>query len=283
MANHRTSTADSSSASAQRTWTRTPVGSQRSTHAPGTAAYFSDLRAYRYGYETPFIPRFFRFQDLCNHRVLEIGVGNGIDALEIARAGAFYTGIDVTQRHVELAYANFETAGLEPPDIRHGDLLTAGFEREFDVVYSFGVLHHIPEEEKYLRRIHSILRPGGRLMIGVYSKYSFFNAYLLASWLLRSPRGTTLDNWRSHVAELSELGDPVTIRIRSKSAMALLAKQTGFAVERYQKRGFTQRNLPIIGRMFAPDGRFLSACGAVLGWYHLFELRAVPGGPPGAH
>ncbi len=103
------------SAPARRTWNRTPVGSQRSGAAPGTAQYFADLRAYRYGYETPFLPSFFRYETLRGKRVLEIGIGNGIDATEMARNGAIYTGIDVTERHIELTRKNFELQGLPEP------------------------------------------------------------------------------------------------------------------------------------------------------------------------
>ena len=72
---------------AVRLWSRVPVGSWRSRAAPGSVQYFSDLRAYRYGYETPFIPRVFAFQRMARRRVLEIGVGNGVDAVEkIGRA-----------------------------------------------------------------------------------------------------------------------------------------------------------------------------------------------------
>jgi hypothetical protein len=60
-----------------------PVGSQRSAAPPGTKEYFDDLRAYRYQYETPFIQTFFDFTRISGHSVLEVGVGNGIDAIEM--------------------------------------------------------------------------------------------------------------------------------------------------------------------------------------------------------
>jgi 2-polyprenyl-3-methyl-5-hydroxy-6-metoxy-1,4-benzoquinol methylase len=263
------------SAAARRTWNRTPVGSQRSRSEPGTLEYFDDLRAYRYGYETPFLESFFRYSELRGRRVLEIGIGNGMDAVEMARAGAQYTGIDVTERHIELTRRHFELRGLPRPEVIHGKLLEHDFAEPFDVAYSFGVLHHIPQEAEYLRRIHQVLRPGGRLLAGFYSRYSSFNAYLLTSWLLKAPRGTPYDDWRSHVAELSPLGDPVTIRIRSRRAIQRLAEQAGFEVVRYAKRGFTQGHLPLLGKFCAPSGPVLSMLGAVLGWYHLFEFRKV--------
>ncbi len=96
---------------------------------------------------------------------------------------------------------------------------------------------------------------------------------MLASWMLKAPRGTAYDDWRSHVAELSPLGDPVTIRIRSKREIQALVEAQGFTVVRYAKQGFTQGHLPVIGRRCAPDGAVLSGLGRLLGWYHLFEFR----------
>ena len=142
-----------------RLWSRSPVGSFRSRAVPGTAEYFADLRAYRYGYETPFITRLFSFERMAGRRVLEIGVGNGVDAVEMARAGAHYTGIDVTARHLELTAANFALAGLPQPELLCAGLPTAPLAGPFDFVYSFGVLHHIPEEPAYLQARARAARP----------------------------------------------------------------------------------------------------------------------------
>ena len=260
---------------ARRLWSHTPVGSSRSNHQPGDAQYFADLRAYRYGYETPFIPRFFDFPRMMDRTVLEFGVGYGIDAVEMARHGAIYTGIDITVRHIELTRQNFAVSGLAPSRILCGDLLQTDVGGPFDFIYSFGVLHHVGPEADYLSRARRLLAPGGRLLIGLYSKYSFFNAYLLATWGLRAGRGVTLDDWRSHCAELSPLRDPVTIRIRSRREVQSLLRDCGFAVKRYGKRGFVQAYIPVLGRWLSPDGVTLNACGAALGWYHLFECSAA--------
>jgi SAM-dependent methyltransferase len=260
---------------AVRLWTHAPVGGFRSPAPAGSAQYFADLRAYRYGYETPFIPRVFGFGRMAGRRVLEVGVGNGIDAVEMARQGAIYTGVDITPRHLELTAAHFAQAGLPAPTLLCGDLPTLLLSGGFDFIYSFGVMHHIPEEARYLRRVRELLAPQGRLLLGVYSRFSFFNTYLCASWLFRHHAHNSLDDWRSHVAERSPLGDPVTIRIRSRREVQRLLRGCGFTVEHYCKRGFVQRYLPVIGRHLQPDGAVLNACGAALGWYHLFECGAA--------
>ncbi len=257
-------------------WSRLPVGSTRSTAAPGERRYFDDLRAYRYGYETPFIPSVFDFDRLAGRSVLEVGVGNGIDAVEMARRGARYTGIDVTRRHLELTERYFQYAGLPPPRLLYGDLLDTDPGERFDFVYSFGVLHHIPHEEACLARIRGLLVPGGRLLAAFYANVSFFNAYLCASWLINARAHVPLDHWRSHVAELSALDAPVTVRIRSRREIERMLRRTGFRVLRCTKRGFAQRYLPIVGKQLQPDGIVLRTLGRAFGWYHIVECEPDP-------
>ena len=100
----------SSNKKARSTWERKAVGSHRANADAGTAEYFSQIRKYRYEYETPFIPEVFQYKTLKNKRVLEIGVGNGIDAVEMLRNGACYSGIDVTENHLKLTKRYVELA-----------------------------------------------------------------------------------------------------------------------------------------------------------------------------
>lgn len=262
-----------SNEAARATWEGKAVGSQRANSAIGSRAYFEEIREYRYGYETPFIPRLFRFREMVGKRVLEIGVGNGIDGVEMARHGAIYHGLDITINHLNLTRTNFSINNL-PCHLYEDDLCEADIPSPFDIIYSFGVLHHIAHERDYLERIHRLLTDEGQLMIGVYSKYSFFNAYLCATYILNGrKRSVGLNDWKSQVAELSPPGTPVTIRIRSKREVEDLLAQSGFRVIEYHKRGFVQNYLPVIGKFLKPDGYTLNALGSMLGWYHIFICR----------
>ena len=254
-------------------WDSFPVGSHRSNAEVGSRQFFADVEAYRYGYETPWIPRIFDFASFSGKKVLEIGVGLGIDAATMCGCGAIYTGIDVTRRHLDLAAKNLEDRGFSGEFIQGDVTETRLPEKFYDVVYSFGVLHHIPHEDEVLRRIRTLLREDGRLMLAVYSKYSFFNAYMLLRWILSgSFLNHRLDAFRSHLAEGSPLESPVTIRIRSKSEV-LSTIRKNFGVVRYHKKGFVQRYLPVIGRFLKPDGLVLGRLGSLFGWYHVFILK----------
>lgn len=262
-----------SNEAARSTWEVRAVGEQRAIAPKGTLEYFEQIRSYRYGYETPWISRLFEFEQLTGKSVLEVGVGHGIDGVEMARYGAKYHGIDITRNHIDLARRNFELHQLRC-EIFEGDLLETDVPSPFDVVYSFGVLHHIAHEKAYLQKIRTLLTSDGKLMISVYSKYSFFNVWLVVTRWLRGSKHS-LDDWRSHVAERSDLGSPVVIKIRSRREIEALLQSSGFVVERYYKRGFVRNYIPFLGRLLEPDGIMLNALGSVLGWYHIFICRAV--------
>lgn len=209
--------------------------------------------------------------------VLEIGVGNGIDAVEMLRNGAIYSGIDITQNHLELTRRYVEIVEKEIAGrveaLIEGDLLDTAVVGNYDVVYSFGVLHHIAHEHNYLQCIRELIGPDGELRIAVYSKYSFFNIWMIATWIVRNHMVNPLDDWRSHVAEGSNLGDPVVIKIRSRLEVQELLEASGFEVIRYGRKGFVQRYLPGVGRFLKPDGSVLNTFGNILGWYHCFVCR----------
>jgi SAM-dependent methyltransferase len=50
----------------------------------------------------------------------------------------------------------------------------------FDVVYSWGVLHHSPDTERAVSEVYRVLKPGGEAKIMIYHKYSMVG-YML--WL----------------------------------------------------------------------------------------------------
>lgn len=148
-------------------------------------------------------PEILTFADFSSGRgrdVLEIGVGMGADLLRWARAGATVTGVDITQRAVRLTNDRLRWAGLAAT-ARVADAEALPFaDGSFDVVWSWGVLHHTPRSERALREAARVLRPGGRYAVMVYHRHSWLAA---AAWvrfgLLRGRPATTLRQAVAHV------------------------------------------------------------------------------------
>ena len=153
----------------------------------GEALYLSEVSAdgfqeqmeHRYKLE-PYIIDFAEFGSAKGKKVLEIGVGLGADHQMFAESGADLYGIDLTARAVDFVNKRLELFGLHS-NIKVGDAEALSFnDNTFDLVYSWGVIHHSPNTKQAAREILRVLRPGGRFKVMVYHKYSFVG-YML--WL----------------------------------------------------------------------------------------------------
>jgi ubiquinone/menaquinone biosynthesis C-methylase UbiE len=160
-------------------WEAEPCGTSTATAEPGTPAFFEQVEQRRYELE-PFIPRFAEFDRSHGRRVLEIGVGLGTDFVQFARAGARLSGLDLTEAAVEAVRGRLALEGLEA-DLRVADAEDLPYpDSEFDLVYSWGVLHHTPDTEGALAEVRRVLRPGGEAKIMLYSRRSWV---ALGVWL----------------------------------------------------------------------------------------------------
>jgi ubiquinone/menaquinone biosynthesis C-methylase UbiE len=128
-------------------------------------------------------PEILTFADFARWRgksVLEIGVGLGADHSRFAQHGAILTGIDLTERAVQHARMRLATLALESR-IEVGDAENLPFaDAAFDLVYSWGVLHHSPDTARCVREVHRVLKPGGTAKVMIYHKHSMVG-YML--WL----------------------------------------------------------------------------------------------------
>ena len=92
-------------------WQAHPCGTKFSDAEMGTAEFFDRVEAHRYAKEWH-IPDAADFSGARGLSVLEIGCGLGTDAAQFAKAGARYTGVDLTEAAIDLARRRFEISGL---------------------------------------------------------------------------------------------------------------------------------------------------------------------------
>jgi SAM-dependent methyltransferase len=155
-------------------WNRRPCNIRHSPRAVGTREYFDDVETRKYFVE-PHIPEFAAFPRWSGRRVLEIGCGLGTDAVNFARHGAAYTGIELSDVSLALARRRFEVFGLEGEFLCHDaeDLDRVLPAAAFDLVYSFGVIHHTPRPRAVIDAARRLVRPDGELRMMLYARESW--------------------------------------------------------------------------------------------------------------
>ena len=136
----------------------------------GTDEYWDEITRKRYTVFFPYMYKISEFREHPGEKVLEIGVGVGTDLLQFAKRGSLCTGIDLTETAIKTTKERFRRAKLEA-DLRTANAENLPFkDNSFDVVYSSGVIHHVPDMEKAVSEIHRVLKPGGKAILWFYGK-----------------------------------------------------------------------------------------------------------------
>ena len=249
---------------ATRLWNAVPCG--KVDGEDGSLNYFLEVERLRYE-EQWWQHDCFRFHQYKDKRVLEIGIGHGTDLVQFANAGAVCHGADITDKHLELTARNFALRGLQV-QLKKVDATALDFpDGYFDVVYSFGVLHHIPEAERVVVEIERVLKPGGTLLLALYRRWSFFHLYLLLVRGVLQGRLFRL-GYRGLLATIETGADGARIRpyvklYSRKEVRELLVRFDNVETSvRHMSLGRFERSG--IGRLLRP---LLRASERWLGWY----------------
>lgn len=235
--------------------------------------YFDAVARDRYR-QQPWMHDYFGYERFAGKQVLEIGIGQGTDMMQFAQAGAICHGVDITENHLELTALNATLRGYEV-DLHEVDATRLPFaDNTIDCVYSFGVLHHIPEIEKVVSEIYRVLKPGGGVMIALYYKWSAF--HLLWKLLANGIRNGWLftKGYSGLLATIESGADGVNV----KPYVRLFSKHGA----RKMMREFVQEDLsihqlhedhfwpPFVGRLLR---KRLKQLEPRLGWYVTYQGR----------
>jgi 2-polyprenyl-3-methyl-5-hydroxy-6-metoxy-1,4-benzoquinol methylase len=223
-------TFDKTVADVQRYWDARPCNIRHSTKPVGSKEYFDEVEARKYFVE-PHIPAFVDFGRWRGKRVLEVGCGIGTDSINFARAGAELTAVELSNESLGIAAQRAEVMGVADR-IRfvqaNAEELTATLsDGPYDLVYSFGVIHHTPRPDRALAEMRALTTAGGTLKLMVYHRLSWKVLAIVAG----EGKGRF---WKTDelVAENSEAqtGCPVTFSYTRGEARELV-EGSGFRVE----------------------------------------------------
>jgi len=229
-------------------WEAQPCGTDEivTVDAPAhTKDWYERIEEHRYRLE-PYIHAIAQFSRYRGQRVLEIGVGAGTDHLQWARAGACCTGVDLTEAAITLTRERLALYGLES-DVRRVDAETLPFgDASFDVVYSWGVIHHSDHPPAIVSEVRRVLGPGGVFIGMVYARHS---VVALKVWLKHALlRGRP---WRSFADVLSHHMESVGTKAYTPDELRqLLVGFRRVEVVRCLTPYDTKRFTPVISQFF---------------------------------
>jgi 2-polyprenyl-6-hydroxyphenyl methylase/3-demethylubiquinone-9 3-methyltransferase len=131
----------------------------------------------------------FGMESLQGKSFLDIGCGSGLFSIAAARLGAQKVlGIDIDLLSVQTSRQNAELWLNGDADISfiQASALDAAQMDElgvFDIVYSWGVLHHTGHMERSIENTVRRVKPGGLLMIAIYNRHSSSAGWKAVKWL----------------------------------------------------------------------------------------------------
>jgi ubiquinone/menaquinone biosynthesis C-methylase UbiE len=159
--------------SVQDFWNARPCNIRHSTKPVGSREYFDEVEKRKHFVESH-IPGFAQFDRWKGKRVLEVGCGIGTAAVNFIRAGADYTGVDLSKASLDLTRQRFEVYGLQGKlQLCNAEELTRDVDRDYDLVYSFGVIHHSPHQRAIVEEIRKVISPRGEFRCMLYAKNSW--------------------------------------------------------------------------------------------------------------
>lgn len=112
--------------------------------------------------------------DLTGRTFVDVGSGSGLSSLVARQMGARVTSFDYDPASVACTAELRRRYFPDDPDwqVGPGSALDAGFLKglgTFDIVYSWGVLHHTGQMWKALDQVRGLVAPGGLLFIAIYN------------------------------------------------------------------------------------------------------------------
>ena len=248
----------------------------------------------------PHIPAFAGFECYKGLRVLELGCGIGTDTLSFARAGALVTAIDISRESLRIAYRRAMAEGFDPlfllgtkfqtvPSFQRVTFICGDIEElqiplawdRYDLVYSFGVLHHTPHPGRALQFAHLYLKPSGRLKVMLYHRNSTKVARILAHHPLSLLKHVPVDEIVRLESEAQQ-GSPIS-RTYTRDEGIRLLQRYGFApifcgvdhIFPYQIEAYTQHRYVRAFPWNLIRGQLFKNLEHRYGWHLLLEAKRI--------
>jgi ubiquinone/menaquinone biosynthesis C-methylase UbiE len=186
-------------------------------------------------------------------KILDVGCGNGLFVVELAKRGAEVYGVDLSQAALDVAQTRCQRANL-----RHRVSLIKApasempfLESYFDCAICNSVLEHIPDDLAVLKEINRVLKAGGLLVLTVPTDFEMRDKVplRLAKALLRLPHGVRLAIGSQELAESKSYAEYCELLCR-RYAHARLGYSLKDIERKLGSAGFRMEALTPYGKLF---------------------------------
>jgi len=164
-------------------WNDRPCNIKHSSKEIGTLDYFNEVTKKKFFVENHIL-HFTKFPRWEDKKVLEIGCGLGTVGINFPFNGADYTGVELSEESLEIAKQRFSLYNQRGQFyLGNAEELSSFVPVEtYDLIYSFGVIHHSPHPEKIVSEIKKYMNENSVLKIMLYAKDSWKN-YMIEAGL----------------------------------------------------------------------------------------------------
>ena len=261
-------------------WNSRPCNIRHSSKSQDSVEFFDEVAAKKFKAEDH------KFEFLAvslwkGKNVLELGCGLGTDAIQFAKAGANVTCVDLTENSLELCKKNFILHGLSGEfflgNIENLDtILPEDYKNKYDLIYSFGVIHHTPNPKKVFEKIPMFLKPDGEVRCMLYSRFSY-----KLFWIMKEYDSWKFFNVDEMIQNYSEAqsGCPVTYTYTFDEIEELISPHLKLKniwkdhifmwdIPEYKKNNFV-RDLPFQN----VSDEYLTKMKKELGWHTMFIAK----------
>ena len=257
-------------------WDNRPCNIKHSKKEIGTIEYFDEVEKRRYFVESHIL-KFAEFENSNSKNILEIGCGIGTDSVMFSKNGANLTAIDLSEKSINICKKRFEVLNLNA-DFLCGDaenLSEIVPNKKYDLIYSFGVIHHTPNPEKIIEEIKKISHKDTIIKIMMYSKFSWktFEFFLRYGWKFNFNLKKTIQFFAE-----AQLGCPIANVYTEKELKKLLSDFEILKIEKkhifqynikYYKKGILKKRLIF---KILPK-KLINLLESLLGWHYLITFK----------
>ncbi|WP_341911577.1 methyltransferase domain-containing protein [Ferrovibrio terrae] len=171
--------------------------------------------------------------------VLVAGCGTGLHAILAATSylDAKVLAIDLSRTSLAYAKRKADEIGVANVEFAQADILQIGaIDRRFDVIESFGVLHHLRDPAAGLAQLVKLLRPDGYMMLGLYSEIGRRDVVAARELIAKHGYSDSPDDVRRFRHDVLRLAPDLAMRLMQSSAFHTLSDLRDLVFHRQEHR-----------------------------------------------